>query len=156
MIVKKVLFLCLITALFTPIVHAQGIASRQEAVNYFKEGVKAQKSGDFAKAQKEYAMTEILNTKYHKYILHNTGVMYAQRGMLKEAVEAFKEVLRFDPNYMPAKLNMGLIYDMQADKCKSLEYWNQIFNIDNAKPKNFVIDEGPKVVKEEQGADNAE
>jgi len=138
---KVILFVLFV--LSANFVYAEGIASRQEAVNYYNEGVKAQKKGDFEKALKEYQMSLILSTEYSKFILHNKGVMFMQQGNLNQAARNFQEVLSLDPNYMPAKLNLGLIYDMQADKCKALEYWADLFNLEKFKPKDFVL-EGEK------------
>jgi len=144
MVLRKVSVIFLIMALFTGFVYAEGIASRQEAYKYFNEGVKAQKSGDFEKANKEYSMAMMLTSRYNKFVLHNKGVMYAMRGDYAQAAENFKEVLSLDPGYMPARLNLGRIYDIQADKCTSLQYWADLMNLERAKPKAFIIEEEKK------------
>lgn len=141
---KKVVLTFLVFASFGSFVYAEGIVSREEAYKYFNEGVKAQKNGDFDKANKEYSMAMMLSSKYNKFILHNKGVMYATRGDYASAAAAFKEVLALDPNYMPAKLNLGRIYDIQADRCTSLEYWANLLNMERAKPKSFIIEEEKK------------
>jgi len=144
MVLRKVLFALLVMVCFSGLVYAEGIASRQEAHKYFNEGVKAQKSGDFEKASKEYSMAMMLTSRYNKYILHNRGVMYAVRGDYANAAAAFKDVLELDPHYMPARLNLGRIYDIQADRCTALEYWANLLNIEKAKPKSFIIEEEKK------------
>jgi len=144
MVLRKVLFALLVMVCFSGFVYAEGIASREEAYKYFNAGVKAQKSGDFEKATKEYSMAMMLTSKYNKFILHNRGVMYAIRGDYASAAAAFKEVLSLDPNYMPARLNLGRIYDMQADRCTSLEYWANLLNMEKAKPKSFIMEEEKK------------
>ncbi|MDD4955350.1 MAG: tetratricopeptide repeat protein [Candidatus Omnitrophica bacterium] len=141
MVLRKVLLVLLSTVCFGGALYADGIASREEAYKYFNEGVKAQKKGDFEQANKQYAMVMMLTSKYNKYILHNRGVMYAVRGDYASAAAAFKDVLELDPNYMPAKLNLGRIYDMQADRCTSLEYWANLLNMERAKPKSFIMEE---------------
>jgi len=146
---KNGLFLVLFLMLFADFVYAQeGVASRQEAINYYNEGVRAQKKGDYDKAMKEYQMSLMLTSEYKKFILHNEGVMFVNRGDVGQAVQAFQEVLKLDPNYMPAKINLGLIYDMQADRCKSLEYWSNLFNLERLKPKDFVLEAEKSVPKE--------
>ncbi|MFA5008424.1 MAG: tetratricopeptide repeat protein [Candidatus Omnitrophota bacterium] len=144
MVLRKVLFVLLVMVCFAGLVYAEGIASREEAYKYFNEGVKAQKSGDFEKANKEYSMAMMVTSKYNKFILQNRGVMYALRGDYASAAGAFKEVLSLDPNYMPARLNLGRIYDIQADRCTSLEYWADLMNLEKAKPKTFIIEEEKK------------
>jgi tetratricopeptide (TPR) repeat protein len=141
MVLRKVLPLLMVMVLFAGFVYAEGIASREEAYKYYNEGVRAQKNGDYEKANKEYSMAMMLTSKYNKFILHNKGVMYATRGDYASAAAAFKEVLSMDPNYMPARLNLGRIYDIQADKCTALEYWADLLNIEKAKPKSFIVEE---------------
>jgi len=144
MVLRKVSVVLLIMVMFSGFVYAEGIASREEAYKYFNEGVKAQKAGDFEKADKEYSMAMMLTSKYNKFILQNRGVMYAMRGDYAQAAEYFKEVLSLDPNYMPARLNLGRIYDIQADKCTSLQYWADLLNLERAKPKAFIIEQEKK------------
>jgi tetratricopeptide (TPR) repeat protein len=144
MVLKKVLPVFLVIIGVAGFAYAEGIASREEAYKYYNEGVRAQKNGDFEKANKEYSLVMMLTSKYNKYILQNRGVMYAVRGDYASAAAAFKEVLSLDPSYMPARVNLGLIYDIQADRCTSLEYWADLLNMEKAKPKAFVIEEEKK------------
>ncbi len=142
--IVKAVFLSLLFVLFINSVHAEGVASREEAVNYYNEGVRAQKKGDFEKAFKEYQMSLMLSTEYNKFIMNNKAVMLMQQGNLGQAAALFQEILKQDPNYMPAKVNLGLIYDTQPDKCKALEYWADLFNIERLKPKDSVLEEEKK------------
>jgi Tfp pilus assembly protein PilF len=72
--------------------------------------------------------------------------MYAQQGDLEKAEAAFNEVLEMDPNYEPAKLNLGFIYEQRRSELESIKYWLGVLkiNLDEVKPKGFVIEEGPK------------
>lgn len=144
MVSRKVLPVFLAMVLISGLVYAEGIVSREEAYKYFNEGVRAQKDGDFEKANKEYSMAMMLSSKYNKLILHNRGVMYAMHGDYANAAAAFKDVLSLDPSYMPARLNLGRIYDIQADRCTALEYWADLLNIEKAKPKSFIMSEEEK------------
>jgi tetratricopeptide (TPR) repeat protein len=141
MFFRKALLLCLLVLFFAQLVYAEGggIASQQEAVNYYNEGLKAQKRGDTEEALKAYQKALQMSAEYNKLIINNRGVMYAQQGDLKRAEATFKEVLALDPRFMPAKLNLGLIYDMQGDRLKALEYWAKVFRFEDYKPKGFVV-----------------
>lgn len=138
------LLLILISGFFITNSYPEGIASRQEAVYYYNEGVRYQKEGNFKDAIEAYEKALLMSSQYNKFILHNKGVIYAQQGDLKKAEETFLEVLRLDPYYAPAKLNLGLIYDRQPDKLKAMQYWWKMFNVDSLKPKGFAIAEEQK------------
>ena len=106
-------FLLLMAVLFYFSLSYAGELVSKEAVNYYNEGVKAQKAANFAAAEISYQKTLLIdpnNTKWQKFILNNWAVMYAQQGDLEKAEAAFNEVLEMDPNYEPAKLILGFIY----------------------------------------------
>lgn len=124
----------------------------KEAVNYYNEAVKAQKAANFAVADINYQKTLLLdpnNSKWKKFITNNYGVMYAQQGNLEKAEASFNEVLKIDPNYQPAKLNLGYIYEKRRSRLESLEYWLKVLNIDldQLKPKDFILEENPQETK---------
>lgn len=146
MFLKNVCLFCLIGIIFVNVSYAQELAAK-EAVVYYNEGVRAQKNGDFDSALKAYQKASIISSYYDKLITHNKAVMYAQSGDLKKAEELFNEVLALDPKNMPAKLNLGLIYDAKGDKYKALEYWAETFNLEKHKPQAFII-EGEQKIKE--------
>ena len=58
-----------------------------------------------------------------KIILNNTGIKYARQDQWEKAEEAFKKVLSQDPDYKPAKLNLGLVYDKIKTKKEAINYW---------------------------------
>lgn len=139
----------LLIFLFCNLSYAAELVSK-EAVNYYNEGVKAQKAGNFAMAEINYQKTLLLdpyNTSWQKFIINNRGVMYARQGDLEKSEAAFDEALRIDPNYKPAQLNLGFIYETRRTKLESLEYWLKVLNINltEVKPKGFVIEEQQKV-----------
>jgi tetratricopeptide (TPR) repeat protein len=77
---------------------------------------------------------------YQKFILNNMGIIYALRSVIDRAEDGFKEALSMDPNYRPAQLNLGLIYEKKKDRIEALEYWAKIFDKDGFKPKDFVVE----------------
>lgn len=148
MVLKKYFFLVIMLLAFYNLTSAGELISK-EAVNYYNEGVKAQKASNFDMAEIAYQKTLLLdpyNTNWQKFIINNRGVMYAKLGDLEKAEAAFNEALKIDPNYEPAKLNLGFIYEKRRSKLESIEYWLKILNInlEDAKPKGFVIEEQQK------------
>jgi tetratricopeptide (TPR) repeat protein len=146
--VRKMLFLFLSILFLYNFSFAQGMASG-EAVNYFNQGVRWQRDGDLRAARAAYdkaRLTDPNNLNLRKFILNNTGVMYLKQRELKKAEEAFRAALNIDPNYKPAQFNLGLVYDLQGDRLKALEYWVKIFKIkiEEQKPKDFILEEEQK------------
>ena len=62
-----------------------------------------------------------------KIILNNAGIGYARKGQWEEAEKAFKGALSLEPNYNPAKLNLGLVYDNLKTKKEATVYWLSVF-----------------------------
>ena len=60
--------------------------------------------------------------KEHLYL----GRLHSVKGEYKEAIEEYKKALVIDPNYKPAKVNLGFISYMKGslnkDKCASNKY----------------------------------
>ena len=62
-------------------------------------------------------------------ILNNSGIKYARVGEWVNAEQAFKDCLSNDPNYKPAKLNLGLVYDKTKTKKEAVDYWLKVYGI---------------------------
>jgi len=54
------------------------------------------------------------------------GRLHSVKGDYKKAIEEYKKALEIDPNYKPAKVNLGFIYYMKGqlnkDRCASNRY----------------------------------
>lgn len=54
------------------------------------------------------------------------GRLHSIKGEYKKAIEEYKKALEIDPNYIPAKVNLGFIYYMKGplnkDRCASNRY----------------------------------
>lgn len=138
---KRILFILVSAFLFCGVAYADNLVGK-EAVNYFTEGVRAQKSRDYFTASTAYQKVLLIFPKdmyYRKLVLNNLGAMYADQGDLTMAEAALNEALRIDPNFMPAKLNLGLVYDKQPDRMKALEYWMKALEV--YIPKDYVVGE---------------
>jgi len=140
MVFKNAVFFSLALLVFGNFSYAGELASK-EAMNYYNEGIQAQKSGNFEAAIAAYRKALLLGVediKYQKFIINNIGVIYAKNGDLENAKAMFKEVLSIDPNYETAVFNLGLIYDKEPDKIKAMEYWLRI--LEKFKPKDFIVE----------------
>src|SRR3989338_4589999 len=125
MILRKILFVLFILLFYCNASYSEDMMS-EEAVNYYNEGVNAQKAGKFQAADVAYQKTLLIypyNPAWQKFILNSRGVMYAREGDLKEEEGAFKAALQIDANYKSAQLNLGIIYDKYRSRLEALEYW---------------------------------
>jgi len=119
----------------------------KEASEYYNEAVKLQKASNFEAADVLYAKILILdpyNSKWQKFILNNRGMMLASNGSIDEAEVLFNKALQIDNNYLPARLNLGFIYEQRRSELESIKYWLKVLNIDldSVKPKGYVLEDG--------------
>ena len=82
----------------------------EEAINYYNEGVRAQKKGDLYNAEINYQKSILLDVDCKKFVFNNFGVMHADKGKMHEAEIAFKEALKIDSGYNAAVSNLSLLY----------------------------------------------
>jgi len=143
MFTKRIALIIFATCMLHNLSYADQLAAK-EAVNYFYEGLKAQKARNYDGANSAYQKALLLfpsEVEYRKLIMNNMGIIYAELGDLQTAEKAFMEALRFDPDFQPAKLNLGLLYDRGPDKIRAMQYWLKF--LEQFKPKEFVIGEEP-------------
>lgn len=135
---------------FVLILMANAFASEvisKEAVNYYNQGLELQKISNFEVADSMYEKALILDptdSKLQKFILNNRGVMLALNGRIDEAELFFNKALQIDKNYLPAKLNLGFIYEQRGNELESIKYWLKVLNInlDKMKPKGYLLEDG--------------
>jgi tetratricopeptide (TPR) repeat protein len=137
------LFSLFLILFFAGSVFAGEIISK-EAENYYNDGVKSQQAANFDAADSAYQKALLVdprNSKWQKLILNNRGAMNAQIGDMDQAEILFKRSLQIDPNYLPAKLNLGFVYEQRRSELESIKYWLKVLNInlDDIKPKGFVL-----------------
>ena len=118
----------------------------EEAIGYYNDGVKAQKSGDFYNADINYQKSILLDVDCKKFVFNNYGVMYAEKEDMQRAETAFKEALAIDPDYNAVILNLSLLYlkiskisKDRGDVRKALDYLEKAFY--NYPKKSFIIEE---------------
>jgi Flp pilus assembly protein TadD len=148
MVLKNtIFFVLLIFLIFAKFSYATEFTDK-ETMNYYNEGIEAQKAGNLGDAIAAYQKALLLGVKdikYEKFILNNLGAACAKSGDLENAKAALNEALSIDPDYKSALFNLGLIYDREPDKGKAIEYWLKVF--DKIKPKDFIVEEQQKTEK---------
>ena len=147
-LMKKSIFLSIVvlaSAFIFIRVYAGDIVAGEAKV-YFLEGVQAQKNDNLEKAVADYTKARLVSKEdieYQKYIINNMGAMYLRQGDVARAEAAFVEALTIDPDYEPAKLNLGIINEMRMSELDSLKYWIKVLDIDldEIKPKGPILED---------------
>ena len=145
MAVKRVL-LSLIIFMLSYAVSDAGELFNQQAEESFREGIQAHRAGNLVEAGALYQKALMLNpnnAEMAKHIMNNHAIIVAKTGNLPQAEAMFKELINRYPDYKPAAINLGFIYDKRRSHVESLEYWVEVLELQKLKPTDYLIDEGP-------------
>jgi len=111
----------------------------EQAAAYFKEGIEAQKEGDFGYAATLYEKAIYANPDF-KEAYNNLGTIYMQKGDLKAAEEYYRQAIMIDRKYSIALQNLALVYAERKDYDKFFEFWKMANGLEIF--TSFIIDEG--------------
>jgi len=121
-----------LVGLFVAVTSYAGKMVQEQAVRYYNEGVRAQKSGDIDAAKTAYQKAIMLSEGARKDILkasyNNVGAIVANKEDLRSAAQAFNEALTIDQYYKEANFNLAVIYLKIGNTEKTLEYLNKALN----------------------------
>jgi tetratricopeptide (TPR) repeat protein len=139
MITKRVGGIVLVMIFFAMTSYAGEIVQEQ-ALQYYNEGLKAQKTGDFDNAktayQKAIMLAEGARKDIIKAIYNNFGVMYINMDNWEAAAQYFSDALSIDPDYKEANFNLGIFYAKMGEAEKALSYWGKALD----KTKSYLLD----------------
>jgi protein O-mannosyl-transferase len=66
------------------------------------------------------------------YKLHyNLGNAYLRHNMFDEAERGYRKALAFNPEYVYALNNLGLVFEKRGDKRQALEFYKKAYSLDN-------------------------
>ena len=116
----------------------------KQAFSYYRYGMSAQSSGDYAEAlENYYEALKLEEDPYDRsYILYNIGLIYSSNGKYLKALEYYHQALELNSNLPQALNNIAVIYHYQGIKAsevenleiaktlfdKAGEYWKKRFN----------------------------
>ncbi len=139
MIAKRVWGIVLLMV-FVAMTSYAGEVVQGQALKYYNEGLKAQKSGDFDNAKTAYQKAIILAEGARKDVIkatyNNFGVMYVNMEDWEAAAQSFSDALSIDPDYKEANFNLGILYAKMGEAEKALGYWSKALD----KTNSYILD----------------
>eukprot|EP00667_Euglena_gracilis_P013254 EG_transcript_13660 len=123
----------------------------KKAFMYYRDGMSAQGTGDYAEALQNYYEALKLETDPfdRSYILYNIGLIHASNGELEKALEYYYQSLERNPNMPSALNNIAVIYHFQGETAeqegraedaielfdKAADYWREAIRL---APTNYM------------------
>ena len=123
----------------------------KQAFSYYRYGMSAQSSGDYAEALENYyeALKLEEDPFDRSYILYNIGLIYSNNGDFLKAVEYYQQALDLNSRLPQALNNIAVIYHYQGLKAsekrdsevakklfnKAADYWKQAIKL---APNNYI------------------
>ena len=123
----------------------------KQAFSYYRYGMAAQSSGDYAEAlENYYEALKLEEDPYDRsYILYNIGLIYSNNGEYIQALEYYQQALELNSNLPQALINIAVIYHYQGSQAvekqntetskalfdKAGEYWRQAIRL---APNNYI------------------
>lgn len=117
----------------------------KKAFSYYRYGMSAQSSGDYAEALENYyeALKLEEDPFDRSYILYNIGLIHAANGKHARALEYYYQALERNPLMPQALNNIAVIYHYQGEQAleqgdtqlsknffaKAREYWKQAIRL---------------------------
>ena len=90
----------------------------KQAFSYYRYGMSAQSSGDYAEAlENYYEALKLEEDPYDRsYILYNIGLIYSNNGEYAKALDYYQQALDLNSRLPQALNNMAVIYHYQGTK----------------------------------------
>lgn len=90
----------------------------KQAFSYYRYGMSAQSSGDYAEALENYyeALKLEEDPCDRSFVLYNIGIIYGNNGNYSKALEYYFQALDLNPNLPQALNNIAVIYHYQGTK----------------------------------------
>ena len=90
----------------------------KQAFSYYRYGMSAQSSGDYAEAlENYYEALKLEEDPYDRsYILYNIGLIYSNNGDYSKALEYYQQALELNARLPQALNNIAVIYHYQGTK----------------------------------------
>ena len=102
----------------------------KQAFSYYRYGLSAQASGDYAEAlENYYEALKIEEDLYDRsFILYNIGIIYSNNGNYSKALEYYYQALELNPKMPQALNNIAVLYHYQGSKASDKKEFELVQN----------------------------
>ncbi len=113
------------------------------------EGLDALEAKDFANAESKLGAVLASNPppRVASEARVGLGRVFVQTGRIDEALRAFGEVIKADPDFMPAWHYNGMAHMMGDDPAQAVQSWEKIMEKDPAYAKQYRLDQRIEVAR---------
>jgi hypothetical protein len=91
---------------------------------YDNRGLAYEAEGKSAEAEADYRRAITLDST-DVYSLSNLGKLYGQQGRLREGLPVLLQAVRIDPNFAPARANLGMTWMALGDTARAMAVWGR-------------------------------
>lgn len=113
------------------------------------EGLDALEAKDLTTAEAKLAAVIAANVPKRMMSEARVGLgrVYVQSGRIDQALRSFGEVIKADPDFMPAWHYNGMAHMMSNDPAQAVQSWEKILEKDPAYAKQFRLDQRIEVAR---------
>jgi len=69
--------------------------------------------------------------------MFNLGVIYEEQGNRAEALKTYQEVLKLDPAYYKAKVNLAILLEKEGQSHLAFDHYNDAIKANPKEPKIY-------------------
>jgi tetratricopeptide (TPR) repeat protein len=129
----------------------QHLNEKKKAFSYYRDGMGAQSSGEYAEALQNYyeALRLEIDAYDRSYILYNIGLIHSNNGEYGRSLEYYYQALETNPCLPQALNNIAVIYHHRASQAlqngsieiskilfdKAADYWKEAIRL---APENYI------------------
>ena len=128
---------------------SQLLADASAAERTLAEGLDALEAKDLASAEQK--LSEVAKSSSPTRLLSEArvglGRVYVQSGRFDEALRIFGEVIKLDPQFMPAWHYNGMAHMMSGSPAQAVQSWEKIVEMNPDYARQFKLDQRIEVAK---------
>jgi tetratricopeptide (TPR) repeat protein len=135
----------IIAAIFLASCNAQGIRAAKDrhvpperAYYEYAVGYEAELSGDWEAALKHYAEAQKLDPE-SSYLKTQISTVYLRMGRIGEAINTVEDVIKKEPDYIPALKLLGQLYSSQKRLDDAIAMYERVLKIDPSQEDVYLF-----------------
>jgi len=108
--------------------HKNSLSDKEKALEYYNEGIKYYKAGEFENAVVAYRKA-VKKDKKFAFAWDNLGICYRKLGNYKQAIKAYKKSLKLDPKGRVPLMNLPIAQEFLKEYDNAIESYEKFSKI---------------------------